>query len=88
MLRVLIFGGTGSAGRAVLQECLASALVGEVRAITRRQLGEPHDKLTTVLHNDYTHYDAVKTAFDGSTSAFTAWENPCRRSRTKPLIGA
>ena len=70
MLRVLIFGGTGSAGRAVLQECLASTLVGEVRAMTRRQLGEQHQKLSTVLHTDYTNYEAASASFAGIDVCF------------------
>ena len=67
---MLIFGGTGSAGRAVLQECLASSAVGEVRAITRRPLGQVHEKLSTVLHTDYTNYAAASGAFDGIDACF------------------
>jgi uncharacterized protein YbjT (DUF2867 family) len=67
---VLIFGGTGSAGRAVLKECLASDLVAEVRAITRRPLGETHEKLVTVLHNDYTDYAACPAAFEHVDACF------------------
>jgi uncharacterized protein YbjT (DUF2867 family) len=65
VLDVLIFGGTGSAGRCVLRECLASSQVGRVRAISRRPLDLQHEKLTTVLHDNYTTYDAVKAAFEG-----------------------
>jgi uncharacterized protein YbjT (DUF2867 family) len=67
---VLIFGGTGSARRSVLQECLVSALVSDVRAMTRRPLDVRHDKLTTVLHHDYSNYDAVRSAFAGVDVCF------------------
>lgn len=65
MLSVLIFGATGSAGGSVLQECLAADAVRAVRAIVRRPLDLRHPKLTTVVHQDYEHYDAVASAFAG-----------------------
>lgn len=64
-MKVLIFGASGSAGGGVLDACLRSAHVAEVRAIVRRPLTIVHGKLQQVSHTDFEHYDAVAAAFRG-----------------------
>jgi len=62
-MRVLLFGATGMAGRAVFEACLASPVVTQVRAITRRPLTDPSRKFVGVVHEDLGDYSAVETAF-------------------------
>jgi uncharacterized protein YbjT (DUF2867 family) len=63
-VNVLIFGATGSAGGSVLRACLASPIVSEVRAITRRPLSISHPKLRSFVHNDFLDLVPVAAAFD------------------------
>jgi hypothetical protein len=51
-------------GGCALRECLASPLVGAVRAVARRPL-PPRDKLTTVVHTDFERYDDIREVFTG-----------------------
>lgn len=60
---MLLFGATGSAGGSVLQACLLSPAVREVRAVTRRPLGLQDARLTTIAHDDFSHFDAIGPAF-------------------------
>ena len=62
---ILIFGASGSAGGGVLQACLASPAVTEVRAIARRPLAVAHPKLRTVQHQLFDDYSAIAEAFAG-----------------------
>ncbi len=62
-MRVLLFGATGMAGRAVFEACLASPVVTQVRAITRAPLAEPSRKFVGVVHGDLSDYSAVEPAF-------------------------
>ena len=62
---VLILGASGSAGGGVLQSCLKSPTVAEVRAIARRPLAVAHPKLQVVQHQDYADYSAIAPTFAG-----------------------
>lgn len=62
--KVLIFGATGTAGGSVLQACLETPRVTEVRTLTRRPLKVTHPKLRAFVHEDYLDYSAVTEAFD------------------------
>jgi uncharacterized protein YbjT (DUF2867 family) len=64
-MKILIFGATGSAGGSVLRASLASPVVDEVRAITRRPLALTHGKLRSFVHSDFQDYAAVSEAFVG-----------------------
>jgi len=54
-LRVVVFGATGTAGSAVVRQCLADDRVAEVRAITRRPIGLGHRKLRDIHCHDFAH---------------------------------
>jgi uncharacterized protein YbjT (DUF2867 family) len=62
-MRILLFGASGTAGGAVLQACLDTAVVQEVRVIVRRPLGRTHAKLRELVHVNYLDYAAVAEAF-------------------------
>jgi len=58
-LRVAIFGATGSAGSAVLAECLNDPRVGDIVAITRRPLSVQAPKLRQVICGDFLDLGSV-----------------------------
>ena len=64
-MRILLFGASGTAGSSVLQACLDTAVVQEVRVIVRRPLGRTEAKLREVVHTNYLNYAAVAEAFRG-----------------------
>ena len=69
-MKVLLFGGTGTAGGSVLRVCLDSPVVEEVRAVVRRPPGVTHGKLRVIVHGDYLDYTAVEDAFSGVDVCF------------------
>lgn len=62
-MNVLLFGASGTAGGAVLQACLDTPVVKEVRVIVRRPLGWTETKLWELVHTNYLDYAAVTEAF-------------------------
>ena len=62
---ILIFGATGSAGGGVLQACLASPSVTEIRAIARRPLAVADARVRVIQHQAFDDYAAIADAFVG-----------------------
>jgi len=58
-VRVVVFGATGTAGSAVVRQCLADERVAEVRAITRRPIGLGHRKLRDIHCHDFAHPESI-----------------------------
>lgn len=69
-MRILLFGATGLAGGGVLQACLESSAVTEVRAVVRRSTGVRHPKLREIVHDNYLDYSAIADAFAGVDACF------------------
>ncbi|HUJ33442.1 MAG TPA: NAD-dependent epimerase/dehydratase family protein [Candidatus Acidoferrum sp.] len=69
-MKVLLFGASGTAGGAVLQACLDTPVVEEVRVIVRRPLGRTDAKLREFVHANYLDYAAVREAFRGVDACF------------------
>ena len=62
-MKILLFGASGTAGGAVLEACLNTALVREVRRIVRRPLGPAETNLREFVHANYLDYAPVREAF-------------------------
>jgi hypothetical protein len=62
-MKTLLFGATGMVGNAVLETCLATPIVEEVRVITRRPLMNTSPKLRTYVHKDFLDYSTAQEAF-------------------------
>ena len=60
-MKILLFGASGTAGGAVLQACLRTPVVNEVRAIVRKPLGRSEPKLREFAHTNYLEYTAALT---------------------------
>src|SRR5450759_488843 len=61
-MKILLFGASGTAGGAVLQACLDTPVVKEVRVVVRRPLGRTEAKRGGFLHGNYLDYTAVTEA--------------------------
>lgn len=59
---VVVFGATGTAGTGAVEACLAEPDVSEVRAITRRPLGQSHPRLREVRCSDFADLGGVAAA--------------------------
>lgn len=64
-MKLLILGASGSAGGCVLQVCLASPDVTEVRAIVRRRLAIADPTLREIIHSNYQDFTAIADEFSG-----------------------
>ena len=62
-MTILLFGATGSAGGSVLDVCLASDDVREVRVMTRRPLARTHPKLRVAVRADFNSYSGAEGFF-------------------------
>src|ERR1017187_10184396 len=62
-MKIFLFGASGAAGGAVLQACLDTPVVKEVRVVVRRPLGRTEAKLREFVHANYLDYTAVTEAF-------------------------
>ena len=62
-MKLLLFGATGMVGNSVLETCLATSIVEEVRALTRRPLMNTSSKLRTYVHKDFLDYSTAQEAF-------------------------
>jgi len=62
-MNILLLGASGTAGGAVLQACLTTPVVEEVRVAVRRTLGRRETKLREFVHADYLDYTPVSEIF-------------------------
>jgi uncharacterized protein YbjT (DUF2867 family) len=69
-MKIVLFGGTGTAGSCALEECLADPRVKEVISVTRRPTGRDDPKLVEVIHGDFLDFDAIAEHFDGVDACF------------------
>lgn len=58
MAHMIVTGATGTAGSAILAECLASPVVAKVSVLSRRPVkqAENNPKASVILHSDYGSY--------------------------------
>jgi uncharacterized protein YbjT (DUF2867 family) len=62
-MKIIITGATGMAGAEVVRQAIADESIKEIIALVRRPMEITHPKITTVIHNDFLNYDAVKDYF-------------------------
>src|ERR1017187_10790666 len=62
-MNILLFGASGTAGGAVLQACLTTPVVKEVRVIVRKPLSRTEPNLWEMRHANFLDYAGVKEAF-------------------------
>jgi uncharacterized protein YbjT (DUF2867 family) len=79
-VRVVVFGATGNAGSAVVEQCLADERIAEVRAITRRPIGIKHPRLLDIHCHDFTHPESLAHQLTGVTACFYCLGTSRRRA--------
>ncbi|MEJ7806044.1 MAG: NAD-dependent epimerase/dehydratase family protein [Telluria sp.] len=69
-MKVLIFGGTGMVGQAVLREALAAPDVELVQTIGRAPTGHKHARLREVVHAEMWHYEGIQAELSDFDACF------------------
>jgi uncharacterized protein YbjT (DUF2867 family) len=69
-MKILLFGATGMVGQGVLRECLLDPEVERVLVVGRSQTGQRHEKLTELVHRDFTDFSAVEAELSGYDACF------------------
>lgn len=76
-LKIAIFGASGTAGDGILKAALASAEIGEILVVTRRETprmaeGVESGKVQMIVHMDYRDYSAIQSQFTDVDTVFWA----------------
>jgi len=79
-VRVVVFGATGTAGSAVVAQCLADERVAQVRAITRRPIGIKHPRLIDIHCHDFNHPESLAHQLTGVAACFFCLGTSRRRA--------
>ena len=62
-MKLLITGATGMAGSELVRQAITDTGISEIVALVRRPMEITHPKITTVLHQDFLDYTALKDVF-------------------------
>ena len=69
-LRILLVGGSGMVGQAVLRECLYDGAVAEVVALVRSPLPARHPKLRKIVHAEMRDFSTIAGELAGFNACF------------------
>ena len=69
-MNVIVTGVTGMVGEGVLHTCLDDPRVNKVLVIGRRSCEVQHDKLTEILHQDFSEFDSIRDKLQGFDACF------------------
>jgi len=69
-MKVILFGATGMVGQGVLRECLIDPGIERVLAVGRSPTGQPHAKLSEILHDNFLDFSAIESRLTGYDACF------------------
>lgn len=69
-MNVIIAGSTGMIGKLVLEHCLQSHEISEIRILVRKPTGNTHPKIKEILVTDFTDYKGLEAHFQHIDHAF------------------
>lgn len=69
-MKVIVTGGSGMVGKLVLNNCLNSDKITEVRSLVRKPTGQKHNKLTEIVIENFEDYSVQEALFEDISSAF------------------
>ncbi len=64
-MKIIVFGATGMIGQGLLRECLLDGDVERVLVVGRTPLGQQHEKVRELLHQDFLDFSAVESELGG-----------------------
>lgn len=70
MKNVIITGASGMTGGLVLNHCLNHPEIGKITSLVRRSSGIQHEKLTEIVHADFTDFSAIQESLTGQDIAY------------------
>src|SRR6188768_3903192 len=59
-MRILVTGATGMVGSEVIRQAIEDPGISRVTALVRKPMDITHPKLRSIIHRDFTNYDAVE----------------------------
>jgi uncharacterized protein YbjT (DUF2867 family) len=69
---VLLFGGSGMVGQAVMRECLLDPDIEQVVSVVRRASGSSQPKVREIVHGDFHDFSAIEPEIAGADACFFA----------------
>ena len=69
-MNIIITGATGMVGKAVLIECLSCNEIKNILVINRNPIDLKHQKLTEIIHRDFTSFSSIKNRLAGYHACF------------------
>ena len=69
-IKAIITGSTGMVGKAVLLECLESEHIKSIILINRKRIDIQHEKITEIIHSDFTNISPIKDKLNGIDACF------------------
>jgi uncharacterized protein YbjT (DUF2867 family) len=69
-MNVVIFGGSGMVGQAVLRECLLDPGIERVVSVLRKPTGQQHPKLREVIHENFFDFSPIASELTGLDVCF------------------
>jgi uncharacterized protein YbjT (DUF2867 family) len=69
-MKVILFGATGMVGQGALRECLLDPDVESVLTVGRSATGQQHEKLTELVHQDFTDFSGITEQLTGYDACF------------------
>ncbi|PIB35734.1 epimerase [Reichenbachiella sp. 5M10] len=69
-MKVIITGATGMVGKGVLLECLDHPEITAVLSVARRPLDLQHEKLTELIHEDFSDFRAIAQQISGYDACY------------------
>lgn len=69
-MKIVITGSSGMIGKLVLNNCLNSDKITEVRSLVRKPTGQKHSKLTEIVIGNFEDFSVQENLFKDISSAF------------------
>ncbi|UCF62749.1 MAG: NAD-dependent epimerase/dehydratase family protein [bacterium] len=69
-IKVIITGSTGMVGEGVLHECLKHPEVESVLVMNRKPCHVQHEKVTEIIHHDFSDISPIKNQLDGFQACY------------------
>ncbi len=65
-MKIIVTGATGLVGAEVVREAIKNPAITQVVAIVRKPLSIQHQKLKTIVHQDYLNYETLRNEFQNA----------------------